>query len=88
MDVHHQADDREVIPIEEVLGKDWELPEGFAWEYREGMDGGGSQSVSADGVHHGQTIISSQYRRAVGPWEICRKRKTFDYVVHDPRRSA
>lgn len=63
------------VPVEDVLGEDWELPEGFHWEYREGEDGGGSVWWDVDGTQHSQTIVPSRYRRAVGPWQLDRKRR-------------
>ena len=62
------------VPIEEVLGEDWQLPDGFHWEYRDGEDGGGSQSVGLDGTRHSEIILPTRYRRAVGPWEVIRER--------------
>jgi hypothetical protein len=65
------------VPIEAVLGEDWELPEGFEWEYRDAENGGGSQWVGPDGQSHGEIILSTRYRRAVGPWEVARERKVY-----------
>jgi len=62
------------VPIAAVLGEDWELPEGFVWEYRDGLDGGGSHAVGPDGERHSEVILPTRYRRAVGPWEVVRER--------------
>lgn len=75
--------DERTVPIEQVLGEDWELPEGFHWEYRDGEDGGGSIWTGSDGVQRSQTILGTKLRRAVGPWAVCRERKVLE---HETRR--
>lgn len=77
----------EAVPIEEVLGEGWELPEGFHWEYCDGADGGGSQGVGPGGRRYSETILSTRYRRAIGPWEVVRERRVLGNASSD-RRSA
>lgn len=55
------------VPIKDVLGEDWELPEGFHWEYMDGEDGGGGVTLTES--YHWP---STRYRRAVSPWEVHR----------------
>lgn len=71
-------DESSTVPAAEVLGDDWELPEGFVWEYRDALDGGGSVSMGPDGTRHSQTILPTRSRRAVGPWEVVRERTVLD----------
>lgn len=65
------------VPASTVFGEEWELPEGFEWEYQDDEDGGGSQYAGSDGVLHGEIILPTRRRRAVGPWEIVRERKVY-----------
>lgn len=50
-----------------------ELPAGFHWEFREGEDGGGSQSVGPHGERRSESWPATLYRRAVGPWQVVRR---------------